>query len=66
MSVQENRIPVAADDACEPEWVALNPLLSYCAKSFATPVSGGENVAAAQDSAKRCNPRTCVFGFRKF
>lgn len=45
-------------DACEPVWIHLNHLLSYCAKSITQP---GNNNAEQQNESLCCNRQNCVF-----
>lgn len=60
----------AGNEPCNPEWIELNHLLTYCGKSVTQPVAGTvpttvENPATVADGARPCNRNTCVFGFRK-
>jgi len=55
-----------ADNACVPEWVQLNPLLSYCARSVPGPARREQGGPTPAPPAGQCSRhRTCVFGFRK-
>ena len=51
------------EPACEPEWVVLNPLVSYCAKSVP-----GSSADTTQESAipgqARCTHASCLFRMR--
>ncbi|HJV54077.1 MAG TPA: hypothetical protein VJ652_21590 [Noviherbaspirillum sp.] len=51
----------ATDAACEPRWVALNHLFSYCARAGRPPARDGE--ACAQEAqGTKCARRHCLFG----
>ena len=60
--MQSDRV-IHLQPACEPEWVVLNPLVSYCAKSVP-----GSSADTAQDGAipgqPRCTDASCLFRMR--
>ena len=63
MDLRDENFPVGAERGCEPEWVQVKPLLSYCMKSLAPADVAGSAPDAATAREKRC-VRKCVFGFR--
>jgi hypothetical protein len=50
--------------ACEPEWVALNPLVSYCAKSVLASSAATAEESAAMPGQARCTHAGCLFRMR--
>lgn len=51
------------DDICEPEWVMLNHLLSYCAKSL--PATDAVKGGKPGPSEPRCKRKNCLFGAKR-
>ncbi|WP_286758227.1 hypothetical protein [Ralstonia sp. RL] len=53
--------PAITEPACEPEWIALNHLFSYCAKARRTPMQAGGERTPGEESAG-CARKRCLFG----
>lgn len=65
--MQKTSITPGQDNFCNPEWVKLNHLLSYCGKpalQFAAKSEGASS--EVQGNGRLCNRHTCVFCFKKF
>jgi len=51
--------PVEQGTQCHPEWIHLNPLLSYCTRTLFTGPKAQHDDSA--DGAGRCRRKDCLF-----
>jgi hypothetical protein len=61
--MQSDRV-IQLHPACEPEWVALNELVSYCAKSVPASAADSASDPAAVPGVPRCAHASCLFRMR--
>jgi hypothetical protein len=54
------------EEACDPVWVRLNPLYSYCVKSISAPSPRQDDQAALSEAdLPRCHRKACVFSKKR-
>ncbi|WP_460837337.1 hypothetical protein [Noviherbaspirillum agri] len=53
------------EDRCDPQWIQMNHLFSYCAKSLSSPSAPPSGSTDKPSGDRRCRRGSCVFSFRR-